>query len=268
MDVMQSSTFGTGEMLLDAHALGVSKIVIGIGGSATNDGGAGMARALGARLFDRHETELLGHPRDLSELARVDLSDLNSLPPIEVACDVDNPLFGESGAAAVFGPQKGASETEVPLLDGILERFATILKKASLAKEPGAGAAGGLGFGLMAFCGATLRPGFDLIAETLQLREQIQNSDLVITGEGSMDLQTLGGKGPAGVAVLARDAGVPCVGVGGRVTKHIAAAKLFDATISLEETGEPLDVLMAQAAQLLEQEVRKSQSLLKKLVSS
>ncbi len=267
-NIMQSSTYGTGEMILDATDKGVDRIIIGIGGSATNDGGCGMARALGVVFYDRHDREISGNPAELKEIDHVDTAKLKKLPPITVACDVDNPLCGANGASAVFGPQKGASDTEITTLDAMLDRVAKILKRQDYAKRPGAGAAGGLGFGLMVFAKATLTPGFDLVAQTLNLESLLKTADLVITGEGSMDAQTLQGKGPAGIAMMARDLGIPSLGIGGRVTKHITASRLFDHTLSLEETGKPLDELMEHAAELITEQVRASSDLLTELVSA
>lgn len=265
-NVMQSSTFGTGQMMLDAASKGVVRIVIGIGGSATNDGGCGMARALGVRFYDRHDNAINGNPNEIKEIDHVDTSDLVELPPVTVACDVDNPLTGSSGASAVFGPQKGATEADIKTLDAMLDRVAKILKRQDYAKRPGAGAAGGLGFGLMVFAKAQLVGGFDLVAQTLNLESRLKTADLVITGEGSLDSQTLQGKGPAGIAMLARDLGVPCLGIGGQVTKHIAAARLFNHTLSLQDTGKSLDELMENAAKIITMQMKESADLLRDLV--
>ena len=267
-NIMQSTTYGTGEMLKDAAGHGVDRIVIGLGGSATNDGGCGMARALGARFYDRHDKEISGSPNELKEIAHADLSDLIQLPPITVACDVDNPLTGGNGASAVFGPQKGASDSDISALDAMLDRVARILKRQDYAIKAGAGAAGGLGFGLMVFCQAKLVPGFDLVAQTLDLENLLKTADMVITGEGSLDAQTLSGKGPAGIALLARDLGIISVGIAGRVTKHVTAARLFDHTISLEDSGKPLDELIANAALLLTKETQSNSDQLARLISA
>ncbi|MCD2188152.1 glycerate kinase [Actinomycetospora soli] len=212
-----SSTFGLGEVVRAALDAGATRIVLGLGGSASTDGGAGLAQALGVVLRDADGRELPGGigGGGLPAVVRVD-------PPpalaatIEVACDVDNPLLGPHGAAAVYGPQKGAGPQDVEVLDAALAHWADVVGR-EVAEVPGAGAAGGAGFGLMALLGARLRPGFDLVADLLGFDERLARADLVVTGEGRLDAQTLRGKGPAGVAARARAAGVPVLAVAGRV---------------------------------------------------
>jgi glycerate kinase len=265
-DPMRSSTFGTGELI--RHAAEVSKaerILVGLGGSATNDGGAGMAAALGVKFLDATGGELNGFPDDISKLVRIDESDRVPLPEIVVACDVDNPLCGPRGASAVFGPQKGASPENVASLDGILQRLADSSAGKEIAETAGTGAAGGIGFGLVRFAGARLVSGFDLVAEAIRLEEKIAVADLVITGEGSLDLQTLGGKGPAGVAALAKKRGVPVVAVAGRVEPQAAA--LFDAVVSLEMFALSKEESIARAAELLEEGVKRNCEPLRKLLN-
>ena len=222
--VERQSTCGTGEML--AHALrcsGADRVVIGLGGSATNDGGMGLAAALGFRFLDGSGLVLEPIPANLPRLERVipppDLSWISGR--VVAAVDVFNPLVGERGATRVYGPQKGlAGETEICMLEAGLSRLADVVadwRKDDLRDRPGAGAAGGLGFGLMAFCGAEVHRGFDEVAELLHLAEVVAGSDLVITGEGSLDAQTLEGKAPAGVAGLARRFGKPCIAFAGRI---------------------------------------------------
>ncbi len=221
-----TSTYGTGELVRDALDHGARHIILGIGGSATNDGGAGMASALGVRLLDAKGREL---PPGGAALARLACIDLSSLDPrvaktrFEAACDVTNTLCGPSGASTVYGPQKGASKKDVKTLDAALLHFAEVaastpgIAKRAMPDAAGAGAAGGLGFGLMAFCGAKLRSGVKIIAESVGLRERLDGCALVITGEGRLDSQTVNGKTPAGVAKVAKQAGVPCIAICGCV---------------------------------------------------
>lgn len=252
-DILRASTFGTGVILrrlVEVHQVG--RVLIGIGGSATNDGGAGMAAALGV-AFRNAAGELLDPwPGALAGLAEIDLGGRIALPEIVVACDVDNPLLGERGATAVFGPQKGAGPAEQPVLEGVLGKLAALSGQAGLAESPGAGAAGGLGFGLLAFAGARLVSGFDLVAGAVGLDERIAAADVVVTGEGSLDAQTLSGKGPAGVARLARAHGKRVVALAGVATAEARAAGLFDACHDLASLGLPVAECMAHAAGLLE----------------
>lgn len=263
----KASTRGTGVMIRHAvEVSGAERIFVGIGGSATNDGGAGMAAALGTAFHDREGKLLDGCPESLAGLDAIDESGRIALPEIVVACDVDHPLCGPRGASAVFGPQKGADAVDVEFLDGVLGRLAEVANAAEVASLPGAGAAGGLGFGLVRFANARLVSGFELVAEALSLREKIAEADLVITGEGSLDVQTLGGKGPAGVAAWAREAGVPVVAVAGRVESE--AAGLFDGALSLESFGLPLAESIARAGELLHRIVSENNALLKGVVIS
>ena len=206
---LRASTFGTGELILDAVSRGASKILLGIGGSATNDGGTGMALALGFRFFDTEDSELTALPETLERAVRFSRPDHFHLPSVTVACDVTNPLLGPKGCTAIYGPQKGISPETFALHEarlGHLVQMTGPLGKA-VAEKPGAGAAGGLGFGAMIFLGANLVPGFDLVADRLGLAEAIELADLVITGEGRLDHQSLEGKGPFGVVEMARKKG-------------------------------------------------------------
>jgi glycerate kinase len=222
-DPTKSSTFGTGELIADALKRGARRIIVGIGGSATNDGGAGMAQALGVRFIDARgrvvATGLGGG--GLATIRRIDISRLDQRlekARVTVACDVDNPLYGPRGAAAVFGPQKGADAHMVKELDANLRHFASLIKAQlgrDVSKLPGGGAAGGLGAGLVAFTGARLRSGVDIVMEAVDLAGALKGADLVITGEGRVDSQTAFGKTPAGVAKAARRARVPVVAIGG-----------------------------------------------------
>jgi glycerate kinase len=265
-DLRRSSSYGTGEMMRHAvEVSGATNLVVGIGGSATNDGGAGMAAALGVRFLDDSGTQLSPHPADLVRLAAIDESQRIALPETVAACDVDNPLTGARGAAAVFGPQKGATPQDVLFLDEVLNRLAAVAGAGDLALAAGAGAAGGLGFGLQRFAGARLVPGFTVVAESSGILEKIAMADLVITGEGSLDSQTLGGKGPHGVALAARAAGVPVVAVAGRTEAE--AAVVFDLVLSLDSLGLPLEECMARAGELVTAQVRAHAGLLRDLAS-
>lgn len=253
-DVMQASTFGVGQMMIHAtQVAGVNEILIGIGGSATNDGGAGMAEALGVKFFDENTRVIRACPQELQRLARIAMDGVIALPPIRVACDVENPLCGTNGASFVYGPQKGASAKQVSQLDEILRKMADLSGKADCATSPGAGAAGGLGFGLMAFAGAELRSGFSLVADALDLQTRIRSADLIITGEGSLDAQSLNGKGPLGVAQLAKKMGKKCVGFAGRIESRELLAPYFDDLADLISLGHGVEKSMLNAAQYLEE---------------
>jgi glycerate 2-kinase len=229
LDALRATTRGTGELLLDALDRGATRIVLGIGGSATTDGGAGALAALGARFLDARGAVLDPQPLALAELDRIDLSGLDArirTIDLAIACDVDNPLLGPHGAAAVYGPQKGATPDDVGFLDGVLRRVADAMAAATgneLRDLPGAGAAGGLGWGLAAACGARLERGVQLVAEVRGLAAALRGADLCLTGEGRIDDQTLRGKVVAGVAELAREAGVPIVAFGGSVQIAVEA---------------------------------------------
>jgi glycerate 2-kinase len=237
-DPLRANTFGVGEMILDAACRGARKIIIGLGGSATNDGGFGMARALGFRFF-ADAKELNGPFSELGGLTRIELPkeqvDVGG-PRIVAAADVRNPLLGENGATRVFGPQKGVSSDKIKILEGALTKLADVVArdlKDDYRDEPGAGAAGGLGFGLMSFCGAKIRPGFEVVSETVGLEAKIKDVDLVITGEGSLDRQTLEGKTPAGVARLARKLGKRVFALVGRATSDQGVREIFDGVYEL-----------------------------------
>ena len=218
-----TTTFGTGELILAAAKQNVRKIILGIGGSATNDGGAGMAQALGFRLLDRNDQPIGRGGGELANLYRIDTELANdSLADIEihVACDVTNPLTGPQGASAVYGPQKGASPAMVEQLDANLRHFATVIQrdlKVDIDQVPGAGAAGGLGGGLMAFCGAKLKRGIEIVLEAARLRDKLVGADLCITGEGALDFQSKFGKTAVGVAQLAHSLNVPVIVLAGAI---------------------------------------------------
>jgi glycerate 2-kinase len=257
---LEASSYGIGEVIRAALEHGCHTIVLGIGGSASTDGGAGMVQALGAQLLDSAGAELPRGGGALARLARVDLTGLDprlAKTQLIVASDVDNPLTGPRGAAAVYGPQKGASPEDVEFLDGTLSRWANLVA-ASTAELPGAGAAGGLGFAAMAVLGAELQPGIDLILDLLRFPEKLEGARLVITGEGSLDEQTLSGKAPVGVAAAAAAAGVPVVAVCGRCV--LTADRLRDAGIqqayALTDIEPDVQRSMTEAGPLLEQLVR------------
>jgi glycerate kinase len=257
---LEATTYGTGELVRAALDGGARELVLGIGGSATTDGGAGMAAALGARLLDRDGADLPPGGAALLRLERIDVSGLDPRPQsakVTVACDVDNPLVGPEGAAAVYGPQKGAGPDDVLLLDSALRRYARVLARdlgLELADTPGAGAAGGLGAGAIAFLGAELRTGIELVLELVGFDRAVAGADLVVTGEGKLDAQSLRGKAPVGVARAAGAHGVPVVAVAGAVEvadRELRAAGFEEAHALLELEPDPRRA-MAEAAPLLE----------------
>jgi len=222
-----TTTFGTGQLMYDALEKGCTKIIIGIGGSATNDGGIGMAAALGLRFLDESGNEIPLNGEGLASLHTIDVSGkdkrLDSCEII-VACDVTNPLYGPNGAAYVFAPQKGADADMVEFLDRNLRNFAGVLKKdlgIMVDEIPGTGAAGGLGAGLIAFAGATLRSGIKILLDTVKFDEIIKDADLIITGEGKIDSQSLRGKVPVGIAERAKKMNVPVVAIVGNIGDDI-----------------------------------------------
>lgn len=251
LDPTSASTFGTGWMMLDAVRQGATRIVIGIGGSATNDGGTGMARALGFRFLDDAGVELEALPRDLDRLDRIE-KPAPFAADVLVACDVTNPLLGGHGCTRVYGPQKGVED--FAYFESRLARLARIVERdlgVSAVENPGAGAAGGLGYGLMAFCGAKLTSGFDLIAEIIDLRRRIEAADFVITGEGRLDAQTLHGKGPMGVAQLAHELNKPVAGMGGLIEARDQLAPHFDHLIQIKPEAMSILEAMQRAVELL-----------------
>jgi len=222
---MKTTTFGTGELIRHALSLNVKHILVGIGGSATNDGGMGVAQALGVKFLDARGKKIGRGGGSLNKLDRIDMSGLDRClkhVKVEVACDVDNPLTGPHGAAKVYAPQKGATDAMVKELDAGLRHFASIIKRevgADIQTVPGSGAAGGLGGGLMAFLNGKLRPGIDIVIDSVKLARRIKGCDLVITGEGRMDHQTAFGKTPYGVAKVAKQAGLPVIAICGSLGK-------------------------------------------------
>ncbi len=254
-----TSTYGTGQLILDAIHRGCRRILVGIGGSATNDGGAGMASALGIRFLKRSGSEIRPGGGGLGELHSIDLKGREpriTETEILVACDVTNPLTGPEGASATYGPQKGADPQMVEQLDLHLAHFARIIHKQldrDVSGIPGAGAAGGLGAGLMAFLDAKLVNGFAVIADAVRLGNRIREADLVITGEGKMDQQTQFGKTPYGVAQLARKYGKPVIGVAGTLEEgaKVLYQHGFDLLLPIQEKPMELSDAIEQAGNLL-----------------
>ena len=266
-----TTSYGTGQLIKAALNRGMRKIIIGIGGSATNDGGAGMASALGTKFLDSSGRELPPGGASLSRLVELQTSGMDVRlkdTEIIVACDVDNPLCGPRGASAVYGPQKGATPDMIVELDAALGNFAeiaTLVTGKDVADCPGAGAAGGLGAGLMFFTDAILRPGVDIVVEATGLTALIEAADLVVTGEGCTDFQTAFGKAPVGVAGIARQYGKPVVCLSGalgpgaeEVLKHG-----IDALMSVVPRPMDLAACMDEGALLIEQAAERMASLIK-----
>jgi glycerate kinase len=260
-DPLRATTRGTGELLLAAVAAGARKVIVGIGGSATNDGGAGLAQALGFRLLDDGGQELGPGGGPLGRLARIDASAVRSdLRGVEVAvaCDVSNPLCGPQGASAVYGPQKGADPAMVEDLDRNLAHFAVIVSRdlgVSIRDVAGSGAAGGLGGGLIAFAHGRLQPGIELVIEAVGLLRRLCGADLCLTGEGAIDRQSAFGKTAVGVARLARSLGIPTIAIAGSIgpgSRDVLEAGI-DAYFSICPGPICLDQAMARAGELVEE---------------
>ncbi|MFC4007659.1 glycerate kinase [Nonomuraea purpurea] len=269
---LTATSFGTGELIADAVRRGAKRVVLGLGGSACTDGGAGMAQALGARLLDEDGNELVRGGAALKALSRIDMSGFMDVSGVEfvVASDVDNPLLGPHGAAAVYGPQKGATPEDVKALESALSRLAAVAtathglmgavehddtpRAMGVAGAPGAGAAGGVGFAALAFLHAELRPGIGYLLDLLGFGEHVTGARLVITGEGSLDEQSLRGKAPIGVAQAAAGAGVPVVAVCGRRTLGDAELRAagIRAAYALSDLEPDPARCMAEAGPLLE----------------
>ncbi|MFO0907720.1 MAG: glycerate kinase [Isosphaeraceae bacterium] len=259
---------GTGELILAAIDAGVRRIILGIGGSATNDGGVGCAQALGYRFLDRNGSEIGPGGKALESLDRIDASachpiaQASGLPiRIDVACDVDNPLCGERGASVVYGPQKGASPDLIVQLDRNLARLASCIERdlgRSVADLPGAGAAGGLGAGLVAFAGATLQRGVDLVIDSVRLRNRLASADLCLTGEGAIDGSSAFGKTAVGVARLARSLGCPTLALAGTIGVGaedvlpegiLAYFSLCPGPVTLEQAQKDAESFLARATE-------------------
>jgi glycerate kinase len=254
-----TTTYGTGELIKAALEHGCRKIIIGIGGSATNDAGAGMAQALGVKLLDEDGNQIGFGGGELGRLRRIDMSGLDkraSEAEFIVACDVDNPLTGERGASYVYAPQKGATPEMLPKLDSNLRHFAEIVRQQlgiDVEHVPGAGAAGGLGAGLMAFLKAKLKRGTEIVFELVKLEEKIASADIVITGEGQIDAQTVFGKTPIGVAKLAKRYGKPVIAIAGSIGEGAESVHShgIDAIFSIINRPMPLEQAMRNVEALL-----------------
>jgi glycerate kinase len=265
-DPRRATTRGTGELILEACRRGARRVMVCIGGSATNDAGAGMAQALGIRLLDGSGQDLRPGGGALVDLVRIDMSALDpavAAATFVVATDVDNPLVGPQGASAVYGPQKGASPEDVAQLDLALGHFAAVVYRdlgVDVRDLPGAGAAGGLGAGLIAFLGAHIRPGVDVVMESLGLPDRLQWADLVVTGEGRFDQQSLRGKVPAGILRVAEEARVRAIVLCGRADidppgiKVFSLADRFGAQAAMERAGPLLEDLATEVAASIERE--------------
>ncbi|PAY14898.1 glycerate kinase [Bacillus sp. 7705b] len=259
-----TSTRGTGELIAAALDAGAEHLIIGIGGSATNDGGAGMVQALGGRLLDESGYEIGPGGGALSQLSSIDVAGLDPRlrnVKIEVACDVDNPLTGPRGASAVFGPQKGATPDMVRILDQNLSHFADVAEttlETSFRETEGAGAAGGLGWSLLTFLHADLKRGIDIVLDAVQFESKVQDADLVITGEGRIDSQTVYGKTPIGVAKAAKAYDVPVIGLAGSVSRDSDAVYEhgMDTLFSIVPGAVPLADALEHAAENMERTAR------------
>ena len=261
---LRANTFGTGQLIRDAAERGAKTILVGLGGSATTDGGIGMAAALGYETLTSDGEELEPIPENLTALTRIVADGAIELPEVIAACDVQNPLLGPRGTARVFAPQKGADARTVEHLEMHLANLADVVAtdlECDFRDTPGAGAAGGIGFGLLSFCGAKIRSGFDVVAEVLRIEERIAACDIVITGEGRLDAQTLEGKGPAGIAALARKHGKPVLAFAGSIADDRAVADIFTATCAIIDEPVSLAEAMARGAEFLERAATRSASL-------
>jgi len=259
LDPMQATTFGVGELLRKALDCGAQHIILGIGGSASSDGGTGMARALGARFLDAHGNELPGNAAALTRIRHIDLEALDprlAQTRIDVICDVDNPLLGAQGAARIFAPQKGAGPAQVESIEAGLENLAAVVEQQlgrDIRTLRGGGAAGGLGAGLAALLQADLRAGAELVLELTGLEAALDGACLVLTAEGRLDSQTAHGKAPAAVARLAQRHGIPCIAIAGSLGTELESLQAagISACFSLCPGPLTLDAAMSQAAPLL-----------------
>lgn len=250
-DPIITSTFGIGQLILDAFDKGCTKMIIGIGGSATNDGGMGMVKALGGKFLDQNNEEIGEGGGALEHLEKIDLTDLDKRInncEIVVACDVTNPLTGTNGASFVYGGQKGGTPQQLKKLDNNLVKFASIIRNnldIDIESIEGAGAAGGLGAGLIAFLNAELKSGIDLIIEKLEIEKNIQHVDLVITGEGKIDVQTLNGKTVLGIATIAKKYNIPVIAITGKVGNDIDELYKLGITSIFSIVNQPMELGVA-----------------------
>lgn len=256
-DPLKTTSWGTGELIRHALDAGVDHIIIGLGGSATNDGGAGMVQALGAKLRDAQHHEIGKGGAALETLEQIDISQLDkrlATCRIEVACDVTNPLTGTEGASAVFGPQKGATPEMITRLDNALAHYAALIARdldVDVLQLAGGGAAGGMGAALYAFCGAQLRRGIEIVTDALHLDDCVADADLVVTGEGRIDSQTIHGKVPVGVAKVAKRYNKPVIGIAGSLTADVGVVHChgLDAVFSVIYSVCTLDEALENAAE-------------------
>ena len=256
-DPLHAHSFGTGLLIKDALDQGVKQLLIGVGGSATNDGGTGILRALGVRFLNADEEEII-YPADLHTLHRVDVQALDArlaLVECVVLCDVQNPLLGDEGATRVFGPQKGLSADGLALAGEGLEALARVTQEQfgiNIGTMKHGGAAGGAAAGMFSFMRARLVPGIDYLLETMGFAKHLQQARLVITGEGSLDAQTLQGKAPYGVALMAKEYGIPVVAMAGRIADEAMLQPLFHQCININPLALPLNEMLANTAVNLE----------------
>jgi glycerate kinase len=263
-DPLNATTYGLGEIIISALNEGFRKFIVGIGGSATNDAGAGMAQALGIKLVDQEGRNLVYGGAALQNLSTIDTSNIDQRvleSDFQVACDVNNPLTGPEGASAVYGPQKGATKENIRQLDSALSVLAEVTKRElgkDISNLEGAGAAGGLGAGMVAFVEGHLRAGVDIVLDTVNFAEKLKAADLVITGEGSMDFQTVYNKAPIGVARMAREKGIPTIGISGMLGENYqivhdhgidAALSIANGPISLEKASQNAPTLISETVE-------------------
>jgi len=256
---LNTTTYGTGELIKDALDNGVKKLVIGIGGSATNDGGIGMLCALGAKFYDKDHNEVSPIGKNLDIIESTNFDNFHKAikeTQVSVACDVDNPLCGENGASFIYGPQKGATKKTINFLDKSLEKFSKVVNKEKEALYPGSGAAGGLGFALKSFLNAELESGIELVLTAIGFEEAVSKSDLVITGEGKIDGQSKRGKVPVGVAKIAKKFNVPVIALAGDIGKGTESLYSLgiDGIVSTTSKAMPLDEAMKHSLELSEDE--------------
>lgn len=264
LNPLQASTYGTGQLIEKALDRGCTKVILGIGGSATNDGGAGMASALGVKFLDENGEELPPGGENLLHLSNIHTDNLDprlQQTEIMVACDVTNPLCGPNGASEIYGPQKGATKEMVKTLDEALYHYASMIREQlsiNIIDVPGAGAAGGLGGGLLAFLNGELRPGIDIVLEVIEIEKELQKADLVITGEGKTDKQTTFGKAPMGVGQLAQSIGIPVICISGSLAHGYEQLEKhgIQACFSILDQPKTLEEAMNETGRLIEETVR------------
>ena len=266
LNPLKTTTYGTGQLIKEAIDFGHREIIVGIGGSATNDAGAGMASALGYNLLKKNGKIISMGSQEIGLISKIETSNVKinfSQYKIHVACDVNNPLCGGNGASYIYGPQKGATSEQVAFLDKSLFSFSKVIEKdlkIRVSKVPGAGAAGGLGAGLMAFTGANLKPGIDIVFEALQVEKKIKDADLIITGEGQFDKSTIFDKAPIGIAKLGLKNKIPTVGLSGSIGDGFelihenginAITSIINKPMNIENAIENASVLLSQATDQL-----------------